>query len=773
VAYESEIEIKNRIQLVLDSAPMCVTIYDATRKMIDCNLEAVRLFKFLSKEQFLGEFNKRFFDFFTPNQPCGTPSKIKVDWLFEQMNSKGQVQLEWMHLDINGEEIPTEVTFIRIDYKDTYNQDTFMFVCYVSDLREVKEAKKQEQKASEMTNALFEASPLCLEIWERLDDGVIKLIECNNQVLNVFGVSSKKEYIEQHFDLTPTYQPCGTLSKIHAQEALDRVFRDGHAKFEYMHLTANGEELPVEFTYVRMNRSDKQLIVGYAYDLRQVKAAEKLRTELAEETNKTKNQFLARMSHEIRTPITSVLGISEIELHSKNLTPHAEEAFAKIHNSANSLLSIVNDILDFSKIEAGKLEIISEEYETASMVSDVAQMQVVFLGSKDIKFEMDIDENLPYMLTGDMLRIQQILNNLLSNSFKYTHSGTVTLSIKYDRQHLHISVRDTGIGMTEEQLNTLYEDFTRFHEQQLRHIGGTGLGMSIVYNLVDLMEGYIDIRSKINEGTEVSVLIPQKPASDITLGKDLTKSLQEFEMFSSTTSKNFRFEPEPMPYGKVLVVDDMDANLYVAKGLLNFYSLNIETCTSGYEAIEKVRQGKIYDIIFLDQMMPSMDGTETLQHLRELGYTQPIVALTANALIGQAEEFIKNGFNGFVSKPIQTAHLNAILVKHIKDRQSAEVIETAKLSKKETAKGNIHDFQSDSDLIEKLRIDFAKNHKSTCTNIREALYYGDMKTAHRLAHSLKGLAGLIHESGLSQTAERVEQVLKDEVRADEALLSLL
>ena len=498
--------------------------------------------------------------------------------------------------------------------------------------------------------------------------------------------------------------------------------------------------------------------------------AEVQRIEIAEESSKAKSKFLARMSHEIRTPISAVLGISEIQLQKQDLPSHIEESFAKIHNSSSILLRIVNDILDLSKIEAGKMTLLYDEYEVASMISDVAHIHIANFGNKSIEFQMHVDEDMPALLVGDALRIGQITNNLLSNAFKYTNSGTVELSLRCERKEtdegyvtLVISIRDTGLGMTREQLDALYNDYERFHEREHRFIGGTGLGMPIVYSLVKIMNGHIDLESEVGKGTNVVVHIPQKLTADTkVLGKEAAFNLQQFGMNANAAAKRFRFVPEPMPYGKVLIVDDVEANLYVAQGLLAFYSLHIETCDSGYEAIDKIKKGKVYDIVFMDHMMPGLNGTETMHAMREMGYTQPIVALTANALIGQEEEFIKHGFDGFISKPIQTKQLNATLNKHVRDKQPPEIIEAAKATReKHTAavSGDIDNYLNQADVAEKLRWEFARSQKNVSADINQALNAGDIKTAHRLAHSLKGLAGLINESALAKAASNVEQQL--------------
>jgi len=401
-------------------------------------------------------------------------------------------------------------------------------------------------------------------------------------------------------------------------------------------------------------------------------------TEAAEESSKSKSRFLARMSHEIRTPITAVLGVSEIQLRNQVLPPQTEEAFAKVYDSSKTLLNIVNDILDFSKIESGKMPLINNVYDVASLVSDAAQLHLVYLENKEVAFKMYVDETLPSKLIGDSLRIRQIINNLLTNAFKYTQAGEVSLDLyckdmetKSEKYiELVISIRDTGIGMSEEQieeLNAINSEYVRFHEQE-KHSVGTGLGLPIVYSLVQMMNAQIDLKSRQGEGSHIIIRIPQKVSGKEILGRELANSLQNFEVGTWMSEKELEFKPEPMPYGKVLVVDDVDSNLYVAEAMLDAFKLNIELCESGQEALDKVREGNVYDIIFMDHMMPGMDGIEVTKTLRDKGYDHPIVALTANAVKGQAELFMESGFSGFMSKPIDINRLNSYLVRFVKDR---------------------------------------------------------------------------------------------------------
>ncbi|MCL2387767.1 MAG: PAS domain-containing protein [Defluviitaleaceae bacterium] len=525
------------------------------------------------------------------------------------------------------------------------------------------------------------------------------------------------------------------------------------------------------------------LMIASAYR-RVEQAAQMYRIEIAEESNRAKSRFLARMSHEIRTPVTAVMGISEIQLQNPSISPQIEEAFAKIYNSSTLLLGIINDILDHSKIESGKMAILPAEYDVPSLISDSAHLYFLYLGSKDIKFRVSVDEDLPATLIGDVLRIEQITSNLLSNAFKYTVSGLVELSFECHRQNdnyitLVITVRDTGLGMTTEQLASLYHEYERFHMNELHSVAGTGLGMAIVYGLVQMMGAQIEIESEAGKGTTAVVRIPQEIAGNEVLGKEMADNLQRFDEYTHVAAKSFSFVPEPMSYGKVLVVDDTDANLYVAKGLLAFYDLSIETCINGQEAIDKIKQGSVYDIIFMDHMMPGLDGLETMCIMREMGYTHPIVALTANALIGQAEKFIESGFDGFISKPIQTKLLNTVLIKYIRDKQSPEVIESARTDKAKKdslmsiKQGSIDDYLSGDSLRGGLRLEFVKTQKNSFQCISKALDLGDNKTAHRLVHSLKGVAGLIGENTLVQVANDLEISLAKNIAPTMEQLSTL
>jgi len=406
--------------------------------------------------------------------------------------------------------------------------------------------------------------------------------------------------------------------------------------------------------------------------------------EEAEASNKAKSAFLSTMSHEIRTPMNAILGISEIQLQKESLDSDLKEALEKIYSSGDLLLGIINDILDLSKIEAGKLELITAKYEIASLISDAAQLNMMRIGSKRIEFELDINEKMPSHLLGDELRIKQVLNNLLSNAFKYTAAGTVKLSIDAEygndpeKAFLVIIVSDSGQGMTEDQVARLFDEYSRFNQEANRSTEGTGLGMSITRKLIELMSGSISVKSESGKGSVFTVRLSQGVCDTVELGKENAENLRQFRTHSRAFMKRVQISREPMPYGTVLVVDDVEANIYVTKGLLAPYRLNVHSSSSGFAAIERIKNGEKFDIVFMDHMMPEMDGIETTKHIRDFGYREPIVALTANAVAGQADIFLQNDFDDYLSKPIDIRQLNTILNKFIRDKQPQEVLDAAR-----------------------------------------------------------------------------------------------
>ncbi|MDR1166053.1 MAG: response regulator [Deltaproteobacteria bacterium] len=411
----------------------------------------------------------------------------------------------------------------------------------------------------------------------------------------------------------------------------------------------------------------------------------KKQAKRSEAANVSKSQFLANMSHEIRTPLNAIIGLSEIELQ-KPLPQDTLLDLEKIYGSGSNLLAIINDILDISKIEAGAFKVDPAPFDSCRFLVEVLQQNMVRIGAKKIVFKLDARPDFPKTLLGDELRIKQILTNILSNAFKYTREGEVRLTIRAEREGainvISFAVADTGIGVKPEDQAKLFLDYAQLDAKANRNIEGTGLGLSITQRLLKLMGGRVEVQSEYGAGSVFTVYIPLPIASDEVLGEGVADDLVSFRLTQATHLSKKEFKRSQVPPGRVLVVDDLDVNLLVAKGLLKKYDLKIDTAMSGPEAIRKIREteeapdDEKYDIVFMDHMMPAMDGVEATHIIREdLGSeyarTVPIIALTANAVEGSREMFLRNGFSSFISKPIDLRQLDFELAKWIKEKEAA------------------------------------------------------------------------------------------------------
>ncbi|MCL2052717.1 MAG: ATP-binding protein [Lachnospiraceae bacterium] len=460
-----------------------------------------------------------------------------------------------------------------------------------------------------------------------------------------------------------------------------------------------------------------------------------------------------------------------MKLQDPTLSQGIQEGLVKIHDAGYTLLHIMNDMLDLSKIETGKMDVKSVKYDVPSLINDTVHLNIMHLGSKELDFALDIDEETPYELIGDELRIKQILNNLLSNSFKYTDKGTVTLKIKtklYPEEKyadLIFQIIDTGRGMTEEQTAMLFDEYTRFNSESgpdsIKLVEGVGLGMSIVKRLVDLMDGEIRVDSKAGVGTTFTVWIRQGFDGSGSIGKELVDQLKKFG-FHGKYVKGAEMVREYMPYGSVLIVDDVDTNLYVAKGFLSPYGLDVDTAASGFEAINKLREGAVYDVIFMDHMMPQMDGMETTKLIRLMGYKNPIVALTANALVGRAEMFLSNGFDDFISKPIDIRQLNTCLNRLVRDRKPPEEVAEARKQKRKNIKITAPASPESLDTeLKDIFIRDAKRAYDTMDMVRENGFLPDeMQSFIVSVHGIKNALRSILEEELSQFAFKLEKAGK-------------
>jgi signal transduction histidine kinase/CheY-like chemotaxis protein len=389
---------------------------------------------------------------------------------------------------------------------------------------------------------------------------------------------------------------------------------------------------------------------------------------------RAKSAFIATMSHEIRTPLNAIIGLAGIQMQN-SLPMETHEDFEKIHNSGSSLLGIINDMLDLSKIESGSFELIESEYDLASLVNDTVLFNITEIESRPIVFELAIDPNIPSKLLGDELRVKQILNNILSNAFKYTQRGKVKCGIGFENRGrflLVVSVEDTGVGIKTEDLGKLFSDYSQLDSSAHRKNAGTGLGLSITQKLIDMMYGEISVESEYKKGSVFTVRIPQTIVDGAPIGKQTADNIQSLKFHEDKKNATKLLIGANLSYARVLVVDDVQTNLDVARGLLLPYGLAVDCVLSAKDAIALVRGGARYDAIFIDQMMPVMDGIEAVRIIRALDsdYAKkvPIIALTANAATGSEEMFLDSGFNAYLSKPIDLMRLDAALNHFVRDK---------------------------------------------------------------------------------------------------------
>ncbi len=498
----------------------------------------------------------------------------------------------------------------------------------------------------------------------------------------------------------------------------------------------------------------------------------------AEAASDAKGEFLAHMSHEIRTPINAVLGMDTMILR-ESKEPRIKEYAMDIQRAGRALLSIINDILDISKIESGKMEIVPANYDFSSLVNDTVNMIHEKARNKGLTLNVEVDNDIPCTLRGDDVRIRQVLVNILGNAVKYTENGEVTLRIKGTRngnvEKLHFSVKDTGIGIKEEDIHKLFAKFERIEELRNRHIEGTGLGMSITINLLDMMGSSLDVQSEYGVGSEFSFDLEQEIIKDEAVGNITARMAEmaaEYEYETSFTA----------PEARVLVVDDNQTNLLVFRGLLKETELQVDTSDSGMEALDMIK-AEAYDIIFLDHMMPDMDGIEVMQQIKSsddhVNVGIPVIALTANAIVGAREQYISAGFTDYLSKPIIPEKLEKLIADYL---PKEKII----IGQKKEVKKSIK-YQESLPMIEGVDWEYARLHLgnseailSTVENVYNAIeidadeladYHSrivanreDMEAIDSFRikiHSLKSTATLLGLLPIAGTAASLEYAARD------------
>ena len=526
-----------------------------------------------------------------------------------------------------------------------------------------------------------------------------------------------------------------------------------------------------------------------------IKAQSKLMEEKvrAESENNAKSDFLANMSHEIRTPINAVLGMNEMIIREdhkamgitesdplavqeslENISVYAGD----IQKAGHNLLAIVNDILDFSKIEAGRMDIVNAPYQLSSLINDINNMILFKAQDKGLDFSVEVDPEIPDELEGDEVRIRQILTNLLNNAVKYTDKGSVALKVRSKkieagRIHLIIGVWDTGIGIKEDKA-MLFERFERFDMERNSTIEGTGLGLPITHHLVELMGGKIDVESEYGKGSIFTATIPQNVLDETPIG-DFQNRLKDNTPADIPYRESFR-----APLAHILVVDDTKINMKVVVNLLKNTKIKIDTAESGAQAVAMAAMTK-YDIIFMDQRMPEMDGTEAFRRIRAteggLSSDVPIICLTADAVIGAKERYLSEGFTDYLAKPIDSFALERMILKHLPRRkvelvtdETADPEEESSASDAEFAslrsvgiepKAGLRYCQDDVALYRSLLAEYAYGEIEKGNNLQKSYDEANWHDYAIYVHSLKSSSKMIGATALSVRAAKLEAAAND------------
>ena len=659
--YEQALKIREaheHAKLLLDATPLVSQLWDRDGRIFYCNEEAFKVFKLQSKQEYID----RFYDLSPEYQPDGQLSFVKIAMNNVRVLKEGKYVFEWMHQLPDGTPMPSEITLVRVRYGDDY-----AVAGYMRDLREHKQMMHEIEQRDHMLHAMNRAAAILLQPEsEAFGDDLYRCMGMMAEAASADRVyvwknytTDGKLYCAQLYEWSEGAEPQqdndftmniayseripGWEKTLSSGHCINSLVRDMSSTVQAQ-LSAQGIlSIFVAPVFVRdqfwgfigyddchrerlfseneqaILRSGGLLIVNALLRNDNVMEMIRLQAELeaalkeAQKANRAKSNFLANMSHEMRTPLNAIIGLSELALESGETKGESWLNLEKISNAGRTLLSTVNDILDISKIEAGKFELAPSEYDIPSLINDTITQSAMHRGEKPIRFILDIDENLPVRLYGDELRIKQIFNNLLSNAFKYTQEGIVELGVSCasegDAVWMTVRVRDSGIGIRPKDLDRLFFEYAQMDKELNRKIEGVGLGLPITKRIVELMNGSISVESEYGKGSVFTVRFPQTFVTDAVIGPEVASSLKGLRFSDQKRRENSRLVRISLPYARVLVVDDVQTNIDVTKGMLKPYGMHVDSATSGQQAIDAIRAEKVrYNAVFMDHMMPKWTG---------------------------------------------------------------------------------------------------------------------------------------------------------------------
>ena len=761
------------IKRMFDSMSYTYHIWNRER-ILDCNESNLKMFKVKDKDCFI----ESFFEFSPEYQPDGTLSSEKSAMYLEKIFAEGKCVFEWEHIASDGTRMSCKITAIRVE-----GEAEQLAVVHLIDMSEhnsmTMEIEKKDRllytvnrlagnllqsSAEEFSENLYGCMGMLAEsvdadrvyIWKNLTEKGARRcarvcewsekagprndpefnanITYRESIPECEGILARGECINGKVADVPRF----TAEKLMSQ-GVKSVFIAPLVLSDDFWGFIGFDDCRNERVFSESEASilrSAGLMIANMINKSEITVKLKKALVQAQDANYAKSVFLSNMSHEIRTPMNAIIGMGDLLAHER-LTERQAGYVDDIVISAKSLLEIINDILDFSKIESGKLELYPVDYNFSALIDNIESMFIYVAHKKGLEFKLECGENLPDYVYGDDLRLRQILTNICGNAVKFTENGYVSLRITVSGKNLCFEIKDTGIGIRGEDMPKLFSAFEQVDKSINRSVVGTGLGLSLSKSFVDMMGGEIKIESEYGSGSTFTIIVPYSEGNPF---KIQTNEIEKFEHNLSA------------PDAKILITDDNEFNLKVAGGLLRLMDIEAHMAVSGFKAIELILQND-YDIIFMDHMMPEMDGVETVREIRKLGgkyLDVTIIALTANAVGNVCEMFMENGFNDFISKPIDINKFYEIVMRYL---PADKVRENARPMKRRER------VSREEDLNRRAAIIFVKENRDTMERINASLKEGDLTSAHRTVHNLKSSAGFLGRKRLQAAAFSLEQSL--------------